>query len=59
MAKEAAAHDEWQLAEIAAGLAEANRGEFASDAEVERVFAKYRIARPQRHQEQTPTGGTP
>jgi len=31
----------WQIAEIEAGFAEANRGEFASDAEVERVLGKY------------------
>lgn len=31
----------WQLAEIEAGLAEANRGEFASAAEVADVVAKY------------------
>ena len=31
----------WQIADIEAGLAEANRGEFASDAEVERVLGKY------------------
>jgi predicted transcriptional regulator len=36
------AREEWQLAEIAAGLAEANKGDFASDAEVERVFGKYK-----------------
>ncbi len=34
--------EEWQLAEIEAGLAEANQGEFASDADVERVFNKYK-----------------
>jgi predicted transcriptional regulator len=31
----------WQLAEIEAGLAEAERGDFASDAEVAQVIAKY------------------
>ncbi|MGJ5207620.1 CopG family ribbon-helix-helix protein [Bradyrhizobium sp. HKCCYLR20261] len=31
----------WQLAEIEAGLAEAERGDFASDAEVAHVIAKY------------------
>lgn len=35
------AREEWQLAEIEAGLAEAIRGDFVSDAEVERVFNKY------------------
>jgi hypothetical protein len=33
--------ESWQVAEIEAGLAEANRGEFASEAEVERVLGKY------------------
>lgn len=32
---------EWQLAEIEAGLAEANRGEFASDDNVAKVVGKY------------------
>lgn len=32
---------EWQLAEIEAGLAEANRGEFASDDDVAKVVGKY------------------
>ncbi len=32
---------EWQLAEIEAGLAEADRGEFASDADVAKVVGKY------------------
>ena len=31
----------WQIAEIKAGLAEADRGEFATEAEVRAVFAKY------------------
>lgn len=35
------AREEWQLAEIEAGLAEAIRGDFATDAEVDRVFKKY------------------
>ena len=35
------AREEWQLAEIEAGLAEAIRGDFASEAEVDRVFNKY------------------
>lgn len=34
--------DDDALEQIRAGLAEADRGEFASDEEVERVFAKYR-----------------
>ena len=38
------AREEWQLAEIEAGLAEADNGEFASGAEVERVFNKYKGA---------------
>jgi predicted transcriptional regulator len=33
--------EEWQLAEIEAGLAEADRGEFASDDDVARVVGKY------------------
>ncbi|MBB6489181.1 CopG family ribbon-helix-helix protein [Rhizobium lusitanum] len=32
---------EWQLAEIEAGLAEANRGEFASDDDLAKVVGKY------------------
>ncbi len=32
----------WQIARIKDGIAEANRGAFASDEEVEAVFAKYR-----------------
>ena len=32
---------EWQLAEIEAGLAEADRGEFASEEDVAKVVAKY------------------
>lgn len=31
----------WQIKDIEAGLAEADRGEFATDAEVDAVFAKY------------------
>jgi predicted transcriptional regulator len=31
----------WQVEDIEAGLAEADQGEFASDAEVNAVFAKY------------------
>lgn len=33
--------EEWQLAEIEAGIAEADRGEFASDDDVARVIGKY------------------
>ncbi|AOF93027.1 CopG family ribbon-helix-helix protein [Sinorhizobium sp. RAC02] len=33
--------EEWQLAEVEAGIAEADRGEFASDDEVARVVGKY------------------
>lgn len=32
----------WQIARIKQGIAEADRGEFASEEEVEAVFAKYR-----------------
>ena len=32
----------WQIAQIKAGIAEADRGEFATPEEVEAVFAKYR-----------------
>ncbi|MCY0092694.1 CopG family ribbon-helix-helix protein [Hoeflea ulvae] len=35
------AREEWQLAEIEAGLAEAESGKFASAHEVDRVIAKY------------------
>ncbi len=35
------AREEWQLAEIEAGLAEANRREFASDDDVAKVVGKY------------------
>ena len=35
------AREEWQLAEIEAGLAEANNGLFASPEDVARVIAKY------------------
>lgn len=35
---------DWQEARIREGIAEAERGEFASDAEVEAVFAKWRKA---------------
>lgn len=34
----------WQVQDIEAGLAEADRGEFASDAEVNAVFAKHGAA---------------
>ncbi len=44
--EEFVAREAWQLAEIEAGLAEANRGEFASEAEVERVLGKY-LRKPQ------------
>lgn len=33
--------EEWQLAEIEAGILDADRGDFASDADVAHVFAKY------------------
>jgi len=32
----------WQVAEIADGLQQANAGEFASDAEIEAAYAKFR-----------------
>lgn len=35
------AREEWQIAEIEAGLAEADRGEFASADELAQVVAKY------------------
>uniref|UniRef100_UPI00310160A3 CopG family ribbon-helix-helix protein n=1 Tax=Neorhizobium sp. EC2-8 TaxID=3129230 RepID=UPI00310160A3 len=35
------AREEWQLAEIEAGIAEADRGDFASDDDVARVVSKY------------------
>lgn len=35
------AREEWQLAEIEAGLAEADAGDFASDAELAGVVSKY------------------
>ena len=35
------AREQWQLAEIVAGLAEANRGEFASPEEEAKVVGKY------------------
>jgi predicted transcriptional regulator len=31
----------WGIADIEAGIAEADRGEFASDDEINRIFAKY------------------
>ncbi len=31
----------WQIAEVKAGIAEADRGEFATDADMNRIFAKY------------------
>ena len=39
------AREEWQLAEIEAGLAEADRGEFASAESLAAVVAKY-VKRP-------------
>ncbi|TDK36737.1 ribbon-helix-helix protein, CopG family [Rhizobium deserti] len=38
------AREEWQLAEIEAGLAEAHRGEFATDAEVDAVLTRFGVA---------------
>lgn len=31
----------WQIAEVKAGIEEADRGEFATDAEMKAIFAKY------------------
>ena len=31
----------WQIVEVQAGLEEANRGEFATDQEMQSIFAKY------------------
>ncbi|RYB95985.1 CopG family ribbon-helix-helix protein [Ciceribacter ferrooxidans] len=39
--EEFVSREEWQLAEIEAGIAEADRGEFASDDDVARVVGKY------------------
>jgi predicted transcriptional regulator len=38
------AFQQWQVEEIEAGLAEADRGEFASDEEVAAVFAKFGVS---------------
>jgi predicted transcriptional regulator len=38
--------EEWQLAEIEAGIAEADRGEFANGDDVARVVSKYVKASP-------------
>jgi predicted transcriptional regulator len=38
------AREEWQIAEIEAGLAEADRGEFASAEDLARVVARYRTS---------------
>lgn len=38
------AREEWQLAEIESGLAEADRGDFASNEEVISVLARYGVA---------------
>ncbi|AGB74000.1 MULTISPECIES: CopG family ribbon-helix-helix protein [Rhizobium] len=35
------AREEWQIVEIEAGLAEASRGDFASDEEMAKVIGKY------------------
>jgi predicted transcriptional regulator len=41
------AQEAWRVAEIEAGLAEAERGEFATSAEIETIFEKYvKTARP-------------
>lgn len=36
------AREQWQLAEIEAGLLEATQGNFANEADVSRVFNKYK-----------------
>lgn len=36
--------NEWQIAKIKEGIADADAGRFASDEEVEAVFARYRSA---------------
>lgn len=41
------AREAWQIAEIEAGLAEADRGEFASTAELAQIVAKH-VAPPRR-----------
>ena len=38
------AREEWQIAEIEAGLAEADRGDFASAEDLARVVSKYVVA---------------
>lgn len=35
------AHQSWQVAEVQAGIIEADNGEFASEAEMKAIFAKY------------------
>jgi predicted transcriptional regulator len=39
--RELSARESWQLAEIETGLEEAQRGHFASDAELEAVLVRY------------------
>ena len=39
--REYVALNDWQIAEIKKGIAEADRGDFASDAEVERTLRKW------------------
>ena len=39
--REYVALNDWQIAEIKKGIAEADRGEFASDADVERTVRKW------------------
>jgi predicted transcriptional regulator len=40
--EETMALERWQVAEIEAGLAEADKGDFASGAQIERVIRKYK-----------------
>lgn len=37
------AHNDWVVATITAGIKAADRGEFASDAEMQAIFEKYGV----------------
>jgi predicted transcriptional regulator len=41
--------DEWQIEQIKAGIAEADRGEFATDEEMEEVLKRWKIPRAQQN----------
>ena len=41
--------DDWQIEEIRAGIAEADRGEFATDQEVEEVLKRWNIPRTKKN----------